>query len=92
MNNVIDLKLASRDVEQEYSATEFAAALRQLADSIERGEQIEVQVAGETIVIPDGSTFSVEHERGEDGEELEFQIKWSHPIEAEAVEVASAAV
>lgn len=65
-----------RDIEKDYPLTEFAAKLRRLADAIERGEQYEIQVARERIYVPVRATYSVEHERGEEEEELEFQIKW----------------
>jgi amphi-Trp domain-containing protein len=70
-------KVLERDVEKDYPLPEFVAKLRRLADAIESGEQFEIQVAGERIYIPVRATYNIEHERGEDGEELEFQIKWS---------------
>lgn len=66
-----------RDVEKVYSNKEFVAKLRRLADAIESGEKFEIQVAGERIYVPVRAEFSVEHERGSDEEELEFQVKWS---------------
>lgn len=68
---------SERDIEKDYPLTEFVAKLRRLADAIERGAQFEIQVAGERIYVPVRATYNVEHERGEDEEELEFQIKWS---------------
>jgi len=65
-----------RDVEKEYTNKQFVEKLRRLADSIETGENFEIQIAGERIYVPDRAKFTVEHER-EDGEhEIEFQIKW----------------
>jgi hypothetical protein len=55
-----------RDVEKVYSTSEFVAKLRRLADALETGERFEIQVA------------NVEHEREEDEEELEFQLKWTN--------------
>lgn len=69
-------KPAKRDIEKDYPLTEFVAKLRRLADAIESGERFEIQVAGERIQVPARATFNIEHERSEDGEELEFQIKW----------------
>lgn len=66
-----------RDIEKVYSNKEFVAKLRRLADAIESGEKFEIQVAGERIYVPVRAQFSVEHERENDEEELEFQIKWS---------------
>jgi hypothetical protein len=36
----------------------------------------EIQIAGERISVPVRATFNIEHERGDDEEEIEFQIKW----------------
>ena len=66
-----------RDVERVYSATEAAAKLRRLADSLETGKPFRIQVAGERIRVPAGAQFSLEHERGGDEEEIEFQMKWA---------------
>jgi amphi-Trp domain-containing protein len=70
-------KAAQRDIEKDYPLPDFVAKLRRLADAIENGERFEIQVAGERIYAPARATFNIEHERGEDGEELEFQIKWA---------------
>ncbi len=68
-----------RDLEKKYSNKEFVEKLRRLADSIEAGEQFEIQIAGERIYVPVRAEFTIEHERSEDEEEIEFQIKWSLP-------------
>lgn len=65
-----------RDIEKEYSTSEVVAKLRRLADDLEAGENFEIQVAGERIYVPNRAKFSIEHERGEYEEELEFQLKW----------------
>jgi amphi-Trp domain-containing protein len=67
-----------RDIEKVYSNAEFVAKLRRLADAIEQGERFEIQIAGERIYVPAKASFSVEHERSEAEEEIEFQIKWSN--------------
>ena len=67
----------TRDIEQERSATQFVATLRRLADCIEEGKTFEIQVFGEKIVVPGDAILSIEHERSESEEELEFQLKWS---------------
>jgi len=66
-----------RDLEKAYSNKEFVEKLRRLADSIEAGDQFEIQIAGERIYVPVRATFTIEHERSEEEEEIEFQIKWS---------------
>ena len=68
---------SERDVERIYSTEEVVAKLRRLADALESGSSFRIQVAGERFRVPAGAVFSVEHERGEDEEEVEFQLKWS---------------
>ena len=68
---------AERDVERIYSTEEVVAKLRRLADALETGSSFRIQVAGERFRVPARAEFSVEHERGEDEEEIEFQLKWS---------------
>ncbi|QNI02799.1 amphi-Trp domain-containing protein [Halomonas sp. SH5A2] len=67
-----------RDVEKGYSKADFVAKLRRLADSIENGERFDIQIAGERIYVPVRAAFTIEHERSDDEEEIEFQIKWQH--------------
>ena len=66
-----------RDIEKEYSTSEFIAKLRRLADDLENGENFEIQVAGERIYVPNRAVFNIEHEREDGQEELEFQMKWT---------------
>ena len=66
-----------RDVERVYSTSEVVAKLRRLADALETGSPFRIQVAGQRIYVPARAEFSVEHERGADEEEVEFQLKWS---------------
>ncbi len=68
-----------RDVERIYSAADAAAKLRRLADALETGKPFRIQVAGERIRVPARAGFSIEHERGNDDEEIEFQLTW--PLE-----------
>jgi amphi-Trp domain-containing protein len=65
-----------RDVEKVYSAADFAAKLRRLADALEAGKAFEIQVAGHRLYIPADAHFSVEHERSGAEHELEFQLRW----------------
>lgn len=67
-----------RDIEKVYTTPEFIAKLRRLADSLESGEKFEIQIAGERVYVPVRAEYSIEHERGESEEEIEFQIKWSN--------------
>lgn len=68
---------ARRDVEKEYPKTEFMAKLRRLADALEKGNRFEIQIAGERLHVPVRAQFTIEHERSDDAEEIEFQVKWS---------------
>ena len=68
---------APRDVERMYSTADVVAKLRRLADALEADKPFRVQVAGERIRVPQRAQFSVEHERGDDGEEIEFQLTWT---------------
>ena len=69
--------MTERDVEKGYSTPEVVAKLRRLADALESGSPFRIQVAGERIHVPVRAEFSIEHERGDDEEEVEFQLKWS---------------
>jgi amphi-Trp domain-containing protein len=69
---------SQRDVEKTYPNHEFVEKLRRLADAIENGEKFEIQIAGERIYVPVRAVFSIEHEREDDSEEIEFQIKWTN--------------
>ncbi len=66
-----------RDVERIYSPADAAAKLRRLADALESGRPFRIQIAGERIRVPGRAQFSVEHERDEDHEEIELQLKWA---------------
>ncbi|MEN6375860.1 MAG: amphi-Trp domain-containing protein [Smithella sp.] len=69
-------KKQDRDIEKEYSKEEFVAKLRRLADSIENNKRFSIQIAGKRIYVPARATFTVEHEKSAQEEEIEFQIKW----------------
>jgi len=68
--------MSERDIEKEYPKADFVAKLRRLADAIENDERFEIQIAGARIYIPARATFTIEHEKSADAEEVEFQIKW----------------
>jgi amphi-Trp domain-containing protein len=70
-----------RDIERIYSTQEVVAKLRRLADSIEKDEPFRIQIAGVRIRVPERAQFSIEHELGDDEEEIEFQLKW--PVKAQ---------
>jgi amphi-Trp domain-containing protein len=66
-----------RDTEKGYPLPAFIEKLRRLADSLEKGQRFQIEIAGERISVPVRATYNIEHERGEGEEEVEFQIKWS---------------
>ncbi|MEM1054574.1 MAG: amphi-Trp domain-containing protein [Bacteroidota bacterium] len=67
-----------RDIEKTYPTDQFVAKLRRLADALEAGEKFEIQIAGERVYVPVRAAYSIEHERGDGEEEIEFQITWTH--------------
>lgn len=72
--------LKNRDIEKTYTVDQFVEKLRRLADSIEKNQRFEIQIAGERIALPKHAIFNIEHERDGDEEEIEFQIKWNRKI------------
>ena len=66
-----------RDVERAYPTEEVVAKLRRLADALETDAPFRIQVAGERIRVPRRAQFIIEHERGDDEEEIECQLKWA---------------
>ena len=64
-------------MERIYSTEEAVAKLRRLADALEQEKPFRIQIAGERIRVPQRGQFSIEHERGDEEEEIEFQLKWS---------------
>lgn len=69
-------KKRTRDIEKDYPTRQFVAKLRRLADCLEQGKRFQIQVARERISLPPTATINIEHERGDSGEEIEFQLKW----------------
>ena len=67
-----------RDVTKKYPVKQFIQKIRRLADGLEAGEQFTIQIAGERIKVPKHAVVSVEHESGENGTEIEFQITWKN--------------
>ena len=67
-----------RDIEKVYDTADYVAKLRRLADALESGDKFEIQIAGERIYVPVRAEYSIEHERGEEEEEIEFQIRWKN--------------
>jgi len=74
---VTGVSKGERDVEKIYAVKDSVAKLRRLADALEAETPFRIQVAGERIRVPKHAEFSIEHERGEDAEEIELQLTWS---------------
>ncbi len=72
-----------RDVEKSYPLAEFVSKLRRFADALEAGERFDIQIDGERIRVPKGAAFTIEHERGDGEEEIEFQVRWTLAAGAE---------
>lgn len=66
-----------RDIVRIYATADVVAKLRRLADALESGKPFRIQVGGERIHVPARAEFSVEHERDDSAEEVEFQLRWS---------------
>lgn len=80
---------ADRDVEKSYAPHEFAAKLRRFADAMESGKPFEIQIAGERVRVPADAVATIEHERGDGEEEIEFQLKWTRRTGAVAADESS---
>jgi amphi-Trp domain-containing protein len=65
-----------RDVEKSYSREETIEKLERLVASLKSGKAFEIQVAGERLYVPADAELSIEHEREEGVDELEFQLRW----------------
>jgi amphi-Trp domain-containing protein len=66
-----------RDVDKVYGKADTVAKLRRLAHALEEEKPYRIQIAGERIRVPAHAEFSIEHERGADSEEIEFQFTWT---------------
>lgn len=66
----------NKDVEKTYTREQFVAKLRRFADAIESEKGFSIQIDGERLYVPSSAKFTVEHERDNGRQEIEFQIKW----------------
>jgi amphi-Trp domain-containing protein len=69
--------VADRDVERNCSRERFVETLRRVADALERGEGVRIQVVNQRFTIPADAELSIEHEVEGGAEELELQLRWS---------------
>lgn len=68
--------MADRDIDRNCSKDEFAAALRRLADALEKGEAFRIQVAGKRFTVPESAELVIEHEAEGEDEELALEMRW----------------
>jgi amphi-Trp domain-containing protein len=65
-----------RDVERRVSPESFVATLRRVADALEKGEAVRIQVLNRRFTVPADAELSIEHEAEGGEEELELQLRW----------------
>jgi len=70
--------LIDHEHEERLSREAAAERLRQIADQLSRHNQVEVDLDGlkTTVKVPSEVTLSVEVEVGDEGGELEIEIRW----------------
>ncbi len=78
------MKKKKRDIEKIYSKQQFISKLLRFADALEKDKSFTIQIAGERIRIPSESIITIEHERGTEWEEVEFQIKWKNTFKTKS--------
>ncbi|QLC26966.1 amphi-Trp domain-containing protein [Parasphingopyxis algicola] len=66
-----------RDVTKSYSDDQHIEKLERLVACMKDGRAFEIQLDNERIRVPAHAIFSIEHERGDGIEELEFQFRWT---------------
>ncbi len=62
--------MPDRDFEKTYPIDQFIAKFRRLADDLENGEQLEIQIANERVNVPVRATYNIEHERTDGHHEI----------------------
>ncbi len=71
--------MAERDIEKDVSKDYFVATLRRIADAIESGEPVRIQVQNQRFEVPTGAALVIEHEVEDDSEELSLELQWKRP-------------
>lgn len=64
------------EVEKTYSTKDVVDKLRRLADALEKGESLRIQIKGKRISIPPSAAVEFEYERKGNREEVEIELKW----------------
>ena len=72
------MDLIEHENEEALSREEAAKRLRQLADQLERHNQVEFHQGGirHRVKVPNEVTFSLEIEVGDEGGEIEVELRW----------------
>lgn len=70
-------KPRKRDEEKIVPLKTFVATLRRVADVLEKGDSLRIQVGGQRVLIPKEAVVSIEHEVEGKEQEVEFQLRWS---------------
>lgn len=66
----------NREIEKDYSLTEFVAELRRLADTLESNERFSIQIDEEEVQVPERAIASIAYEIEDGRAEIEFQLTW----------------
>ncbi len=69
--------MPDRDVQRDVTTSQFVDTLRRIADALESGERVRIQVGGHRFRVPAGASLSIEHEVEDGLHELELQLQWS---------------
>ncbi len=68
--------MTDRDVTKAYTTRQNIEKLERLIEALREGKSYTIQVDNERIKVPADAEFSIEHEREDGMEELEFQFRW----------------
>lgn len=68
--------MKQKDLEKNKSKKYFVNTLRRIADAIESGENIKIQILNNKIKVPYYAETSIEYESSKGKHELELQLKW----------------
>ncbi len=66
----------NRDTTKVYSLNQNIGKLERLIEALRDGKSYQIQVDNEKITVPADAEFSIEHERQDGEQELEFQFRW----------------
>ena len=70
-------KRSARDVTRLKNRRQLIATHKRLMKALKANRPFRIQVQGERLLVPGDAELSVEHERSNDEDELEIQLRWS---------------